>query len=41
VGNALKTTLLLGALSGLLVGLGYTLGGPGMALMALVLGAKE
>ncbi|HEY4686418.1 MAG TPA: zinc metalloprotease HtpX [Dehalococcoidia bacterium] len=36
MGNALKTTLLLGALSGLLVGLGYTLGGPGAALMALV-----
>ncbi len=36
-GNALKTALLLGALSGLLVGLGYVLGGPSIALVFLVL----
>ncbi len=35
--NALKTTLLLGALSGLLVGLGYVIGGPGMALIFLII----
>jgi heat shock protein HtpX len=35
--NTLKTTLLLGALTGLLVGLGYVIGGQSMALMALVL----
>jgi heat shock protein HtpX len=35
--NALKTAVLLGALTGLLVGLGYLLGGPSMALIALVL----
>ncbi len=34
--NALKTTLLLGALTGLLVGLGYLIGGPNLALMALI-----
>jgi heat shock protein HtpX len=37
VNNALKTTVLLGALTGLLVGLGYLLGGPSMAIIALVL----
>ncbi|MPZ49785.1 MAG: M48 family metalloprotease [Dehalococcoidia bacterium] len=36
MGNALKTALLLGALTGLLVGLGYVIGGSGMALIALV-----
>jgi heat shock protein HtpX len=35
--NALKTAVLLGALTGLLVGLGYIIGGPSMAIMALVL----
>jgi heat shock protein HtpX len=35
--NALKTALLLGALTGLLVGLGYMIGGPSMALIALIL----
>lgn len=35
--NALKTAVLLGALTGLLVGLGYLIGGSSMALMALVL----
>jgi len=35
--NALKTTLLLGALTGLLVGLGYMIGGSSMALIALVI----
>jgi len=35
--NTLKTTILLGALSGLLVGLGYVLGGPGTALVFLVI----
>ena len=34
--NGLKTAILLGALAGLLVGLGYMIGGPGMALIALV-----
>src|SRR5688572_1032149 len=34
--NALKTAILLGALTGLLVGLGYIIGGSGMAIMALV-----
>jgi len=34
--NALKTAILLGALTGLLVGLGYAIGGPGMAIIALV-----
>jgi heat shock protein HtpX len=35
--NALKTAILLGALTGLLVGLGYLLGGPQMAIFALIL----
>jgi heat shock protein HtpX len=35
--NGLKTAVLLGALTGLLVGLGYIIGGPGMAIIALVL----
>jgi len=35
--NNIKTTLLLGALTGLLVGIGYYLGGKGGALVALVL----
>ena len=35
--NTLKTAVLLGGLTGLLVGLGYLIGGSGMALMALVL----
>jgi heat shock protein HtpX len=35
--NTLKTALLLGALTGLLVGLGYIIGGSGMAIMALVI----
>ena len=35
--SALKTAILLGGLAGLLVGLGYLLGGPGMALIALVI----
>jgi heat shock protein HtpX len=34
--SGLKTAVLLGALSGLLVGLGYIIGGPGMALIALI-----
>src|SRR5689334_14389376 len=34
--NALKTTILLGALTGLLVGLGYLIGGSSLALMALI-----
>jgi heat shock protein HtpX len=34
--SALKTAILLGGLAGLLVGLGYLLGGPGLALIALV-----
>ena len=34
--SALKTAILLGGLAGLLVGLGYMLGGPGMALIALI-----
>ena len=34
--SALKTALLLGALSGLLVGLGYVIGGPNLAIFALV-----
>ena len=35
--SGLKTVLLLGALSGLLVGLGYIIGGPSVAIFALVL----
>ncbi len=35
--SAFKTTVLLGALTGLLVGLGYIIGGSSMAIMALVL----
>jgi heat shock protein HtpX len=35
--SALKTAVLLGALTGLLVGLGYVIGGPSMAIIALVL----
>ncbi len=35
--NALKTAILLGALSGLLVGLGYVIGGPSTAVIALLL----
>jgi heat shock protein HtpX len=35
--SALRTAVLLGALSGLLVGLGYIVGGAGFALVALVL----
>jgi heat shock protein HtpX len=35
--NALRTAVLLGALTGLLVGLGYLIGGQSMAIMALVL----
>ncbi len=35
--NALKTAIMLGGLAGLLVGLGYLIGGPTMALIALVL----
>jgi heat shock protein HtpX len=34
--NTLKTALLLGALTGLLVGLGYIIGGPSTALIALI-----
>ncbi len=34
--NALKTAMLLGALTGLLVGLGYLIGGSGMAIIALI-----
>jgi heat shock protein HtpX len=34
--NALKTAILLGAMTGLLVGLGYVMGGPRMAIIALV-----
>jgi heat shock protein HtpX len=34
--SAMKTAILLGALAGLLVGLGYLLGGPGLALIALI-----
>jgi heat shock protein HtpX len=34
--NAVKTALLLGALTGLLVGLGYVIGGPSTALIALI-----
>jgi heat shock protein HtpX len=34
--SALKTAILLGALAGLLVGLGYLIGGPGMAFIALI-----
>lgn len=37
MGNNLKTAVLLGALTGLLVGLGYIVGGQSMALMALIL----
>src|SRR5688500_16870000 len=36
VNSFLKTTLLLASLTGLLVGMGYVLGGPGMAFMALI-----
>jgi heat shock protein HtpX len=35
--NALKTAILLGAMTGLLVGLGYALGGSGLAIIALIL----
>jgi len=35
--SAFKTAVLLGALTGLLVGLGYIIGGPSMALIALIL----
>jgi heat shock protein HtpX len=35
--SALRTAVLLGALTGLLVGLGYILGGPGLAIIALIL----
>ena len=34
--SALRTAVLLGALTGLLVGLGYMVGGAGLALMALI-----
>ena len=34
--SALKTAVLLGALTGLLVGLGYIIGGPDFALIALI-----
>jgi heat shock protein HtpX len=34
--SGLKTALLLGALTGLLVGLGYLIGGPSMAVIALI-----
>lgn len=37
VNSFFKTTLLLASLTGLLVGMGYMLGGPSMALMALIL----
>jgi heat shock protein HtpX len=37
--NGLKTAILLGALTGLLVGLGYAIGGSGMAIFALVIAA--
>jgi heat shock protein HtpX len=36
MGSGLKTAVLLGALTGLLVGLGYIIGGSGFALMALI-----
>jgi heat shock protein HtpX len=36
VNSFLKTTLLLASLTGLLVGMGYVLGGPGVALIALI-----
>jgi heat shock protein HtpX len=36
MGNTLKTAVLLGALTGLLVGLGYLIGGSNLALFALV-----
>ncbi len=35
--NALKTAIMLGGMAGLIVGLGYMMGGPGMALIALVI----
>jgi heat shock protein HtpX len=35
--SALKTAVLLGALTGLLVGLGYIIGGSGLAILALIL----
>jgi heat shock protein HtpX len=35
--NGLKTAILLGALTGLLVGLGYVIGGQGLAIFALVI----
>jgi len=35
--NGLKTAILLGAMTGLLVGLGYALGGSGLAIIALIL----
>jgi heat shock protein HtpX len=34
--SALRTAVLLGALTGLLVGLGFVLGGPGLAIIALI-----
>ncbi len=34
--SALKTAILLGGLAGLLVGLGYLIGGPGLAIIALI-----
>ena len=37
--STLKTAVLLGALTGLLVGLGYIIGGPSLALIALILAA--
>jgi len=36
VSNALKTAVLLGGLTGLLVGLGYLIGGPSVAIIALI-----
>jgi len=36
VNSFFKTTLILAALTGLLVGMGYVLGGPGVALIALI-----
>jgi heat shock protein HtpX len=37
--GALKTAILLGGLAGLLVGLGYLIGGPGVAIFALIIAA--
>jgi heat shock protein HtpX len=34
--SGLKTAILLGALTGLLVGLGYVIGGSGLAIIALI-----